>query len=184
MLDEKNKEILRLLQKDGRMSLSQIGEKIGMSHVSVRERLRKLEDEILEIKPAVDFEELDYRLTFVFVEAENDDVREDIIKIYRDCPRTMFISKITGEYNLLTIMFAENQNVQESELGQCAVRSHPGIRRSEVIIGESPIKPDHVQFNPPKADRETTPCGRNCSECQRYKEGKCIGCPATKHYKD
>lgn len=184
MVDEKDREILRLLQKDGRMSLSQIGEKIDMSHVSVRERLKKLKDEMLQIKPTVDFEEIGYRLTYVFVEAENDEVREEIIGIYRECPRTIFLSKITGEYNLLAIMFAENQDVQESELGQCAVRTHPGIRRSEVIVGESPIKPSHVQFDLPKADREITPCGENCSECQRYKENKCIGCPATKHYKN
>ena len=184
MLDEKDREILRLLNEDGRMSLSKIGEEIGMSHVSVRERLKKLEDEILQVNPTVDFEEMGYRLTFVFVEAENDEIREEIIGVYRECPRTIFLSKITGEYNLLAIMFAENQDVQESELGQCAVRTRPGIRRSEVIVGESPIKPDHVQFNPPKSDREITPCGENCLACQRYKENKCIGCPATKHYKD
>ncbi len=183
MFDETDEEILRLLQKDGRMSLSKIGEEIGMSHVSVRERMKKLEDEILQINPALDFEELEYRLTLLFIEAEDDDVREDLIEVYRDCPRTIFLTKITGEYNLLAIMLAENQNVQESELGQCSIRTQPGIRRSEVIIGEPPIKPDHVQYTPSKNDGELAPCGPDCSKCQRYKRKKCLGCPATKYYR-
>lgn len=182
-MDEKDKEIVRLLRKDGRMSYSKIGEEVDMSHVSVRKRLKNLQDEILEINPALDFEELGYRLTFIFVEAKNDKVREDIIEVYQDCPRTIFLSKITGEYNLLAVMFAENQDVQESELGQCAVRTQPGIRRSEVVVGESPIIPKNIQYTPPDTSEEKAPCGPDCSECERYKEGKCLGCPATVHYR-
>ncbi|MFW6117773.1 MAG: Lrp/AsnC family transcriptional regulator, partial [Thermoproteota archaeon] len=181
--DEKDKKILQLLQKDGRISLSKMGEEIGLSHVSVRRRLKKLEDEVLEISPSLNFGDLGYRLTLVFVEAEDEDVRQELIREYHECPRIIFLTKITGEYNLLAIMFAENQNVQESELGQCAIRTHPGIRRSKVITAEYPLKPEYIPYTPPKNNRETAPCGPNCSECQRYIEGKCLGCPATKHYK-
>ncbi|MHA1658694.1 MAG: AsnC family transcriptional regulator [Promethearchaeota archaeon] len=182
-LDDKDEMILQLLQKDGRMSLSDIGREIGMSHVSVGKRIKKLEKEILKITPALNFKKLGYKLSIVFVEAKNDIVRETLITLYKDCPRTIFLTKTTGDYNILTIMLAENSDVQESELGQCAIRIHSGIRRSKVITGEVPIKPNFIQCTPPERNRETAPCGPNCAKCKRYQEEKCLGCPATKHYK-
>ncbi len=184
MLDDKDKEILQLLQKDGRMSLSEIGEKIGMSHVAVRKRMKKLQEEVLQINPALNFEKLGYRLTLISIEAKDDEVRNELIEIFRECPRTIFLLKITGEYNLLAIMLAENQNVQESQTGQCAIRTHPGIRRSEINIGEVPIKPKNIQYAPPLKNKKTAPCGEICDQCQRYQEEKCLGCPSTKYYRE
>ena len=44
-MDETNKAILRLLRDNGRMPFSEIGEKIGISRVAVKKRVKKLEDE-------------------------------------------------------------------------------------------------------------------------------------------
>ncbi|MHA1149037.1 MAG: AsnC family transcriptional regulator [Promethearchaeota archaeon] len=183
-MDNKDKKILRLLQKDGRMSLSEIGEEIGMSHVSVGKRLNKLRESILKIAPMLNFKMLGYRVTIVLVEAKNDVVRETLMRLYENCPRTIFLTKITGDYNLLTIMLAENIDVQESELGQCAIRIHSGIRRSKVITGEVPVKPKYIPCIFPDMRRDKAPCGPNCSECKRYLEEKCLGCPATKYYRN
>ncbi|MBS3815387.1 MAG: AsnC family transcriptional regulator [Hadesarchaea archaeon] len=183
MLDEKDKEILQLLQKDGRISLSKIGEEIGMSHVAVRKRMKKLREEILQINPALNFEELDYRLTLLSIEAKDDEVREELIETFQDCPRIVLLLKTTGEYNLLAVMLAENQNVQESQTGQCAIRTHPGIRRSEINIGEVPVRPENIQYTPPLKNKNTAPCGEKCDKCQRYLEEKCLGCPSTRHYR-
>lgn len=183
MLDDKDKEILHLLQENGRMSLSKIGEEIGMSHVAVRKRMKNLQDELLQVNPALNFEKLGYRLTLISIEAKDDEVRDELVETFQDCPRTILLLKTTGEYNLLAVMLAENQNVQESQMGQCAIRTHPGIRRSEINIGEVPIKPKNIQYAPPLENKKTAPCGENCDQCQRYLEEKCLGCPATKHYR-
>ena len=42
-IDETNKEILRLLKDNGRMSFTEIGEKLGISRVAVKKRVEKLE---------------------------------------------------------------------------------------------------------------------------------------------
>ncbi|KXB07459.1 hypothetical protein AKJ51_01320 [candidate division MSBL1 archaeon SCGC-AAA382A20] len=183
-MDDKDKEILQLLQENGRMSLSKIGEEIGMSHVAVRKRMKKLQKEILRVNPALNFEKLGYRLTLISIETENDEVREELVETFQDCPRTILLLNTTGEYNLLAVMLAENQNVQESQMGQCAIRTHPGIRRSEINIGEAPIKPKNIQYAPPLKNKKTAPCGENCNQCQRYLEEKCIGCPATQYYRE
>ncbi|KXB05464.1 hypothetical protein AKJ50_00925 [candidate division MSBL1 archaeon SCGC-AAA382A13] len=182
-MDDTDKKILQLLQKNGRMPLSKIGEKIGMSHVAVRKRMKKLQKELLQINPTLNFEKLNYRLTLISIETKNDKVREELIETFQNCPRTILLLKTTGEYNLLAIMLAENQNVQESEAGKCAIRTHPGIRKSEVNTGEAPIKPKNTQYTPPLTNKKTAPCGENCNQCQRYTEEKCLGCPATKYYR-
>jgi len=33
-------------------------------------------------------------------------------------------------------------------------------------------------------DAEKAPCSKDCVNCGRYTSGWCIGCPATKHYKN
>lgn len=184
MLDDKDKEILQLLQENGRMSLSKIGEEIGMSHVAVRKRMKKLQKEMLQVNPALNFEKLGYRLTLISIETENDEVRDELVETFQDCPRTILLLNTTGEYNLLAVMLAENQNVQESQMGQCAIRTHPGIRRSEINIGEVPIKPKNIQYTPPLENKKTAPCGENCNQCQRYLGEKCLGCPATQYYRE
>ena len=42
-IDDKDNEIVNLLLQDSRMSYSEIGERIGMTHTSVRKRIANLE---------------------------------------------------------------------------------------------------------------------------------------------
>ena len=44
IIDDLNKDILRLLRDNGRMSFTEIGEKVGISRVAVMKRVKKLED--------------------------------------------------------------------------------------------------------------------------------------------
>ena len=43
-IDDTNKDILRLLKDNGRMSFTEIGEKLGISRVAVKKRITKLEE--------------------------------------------------------------------------------------------------------------------------------------------
>ena len=42
-IDEKDKEILRILRKEGRITLTELGKRVGLSPASVKSRLEKLE---------------------------------------------------------------------------------------------------------------------------------------------
>ncbi len=44
LMDDTNKDILRLLRKNGRMSFTEIGNQLGISRVAVKKRVEKLED--------------------------------------------------------------------------------------------------------------------------------------------
>ena len=43
-IDDTNRDILRLLKHNGRMSFTEIGEELGMSRVAVKKRVTKLEE--------------------------------------------------------------------------------------------------------------------------------------------
>lgn len=43
-MDDTNKEILKFLEMNGRMSFTEIGEKLGLSRVAVKKRVTKLEE--------------------------------------------------------------------------------------------------------------------------------------------
>ena len=43
-IDDTNKDILRLLRDNGRMSFTEIGESLGLSRVAVKKRVKKLEE--------------------------------------------------------------------------------------------------------------------------------------------
>ena len=44
VIDDTNKEILRLLRQDGRMSFTDIGKELGLSRVAVKKRVTRLEE--------------------------------------------------------------------------------------------------------------------------------------------
>ncbi len=44
VIDDTNKEILRLLRQDGRISFTDIGKELGLSRVAVKKRVAKLEE--------------------------------------------------------------------------------------------------------------------------------------------
>ena len=62
VLDEINRELVDLLQVDGRMSYRELGERIGLTAPAVAERVRKLEaagadyvvDSVAELPAALD----------------------------------------------------------------------------------------------------------------------------------
>jgi Lrp/AsnC family leucine-responsive transcriptional regulator len=63
-LDDINRDLLDLLQVDGRMSYKDLGERIGLTAPAVAERIRKLEDAgvISGYRAVVDYEALGFPL--------------------------------------------------------------------------------------------------------------------------
>ncbi|MCF2136121.1 MAG: Lrp/AsnC family transcriptional regulator [Candidatus Thorarchaeota archaeon] len=184
-IDNIDKEIISILLKDGRKSLSEIGNKLGMSHVAVSKRLDKMINEnILRVTAGVNAEKLDIKILFMGIETESSEVADRILKKYRDCPRLLVLSPVTGRYNLFAVMVVEDTWSLESVVGTCSMRTEPGVRKSESWFGNAPLVPEFlpVDLAPAHKKDDTTPCGRKCYECSRYEMGKCVGCPPTKEY--
>ena len=62
-MDDTNKDILRILKDNGRMSFTEIGKKLGISRVAVQKRVKKMEDEgIIRGYKAVIYREDHYKM--------------------------------------------------------------------------------------------------------------------------
>ncbi|NHI83617.1 MAG: Lrp/AsnC family transcriptional regulator [Candidatus Thorarchaeota archaeon] len=186
-MDNVDKKLVSILQRNGRKTLSEIGEELDMTHVAVSKRLHKLinDKKLVHITAGINAEMLDIKLLFMGIETENMEIAEHIKKKYKNCPRLVMLAPVTGRYNLFAVLVVEDTWSLESIIGTCSMRTEPGVRKSESWFGNAPAMPQYLGINlaPGEGDESKTPCGRNCGRCVRYNENKCVGCPPTLHYK-
>ncbi len=185
-MDNVDKQLVTLLQQDGRKSLSEIGKKLDMSHVAVSKRLDKLVDgNRIHVTAGVNAEELDVKLLFMGLEVDNIDVAERIKEKYQHCPRLLMLAPVTGSYNLIAIMAAQDTWSLQSIVGTCSMRTEQGVRRSESWFGNAPIVPTFLQLQlaPEATNGSKAPCKADCATCKRYIDEKCVGCPPTSVYR-
>ncbi|HIE24317.1 MAG TPA: AsnC family transcriptional regulator [Candidatus Korarchaeota archaeon] len=183
-MDRIDLSIIEELRKDGRLSLSALGRKIGMSHVAIRRRINKLiEGKIMRVSTELNVKAFEFKFAFVMMEVETYEKLTELVNTYTNCPRTLMILHCMGGFNLLAMMWAEDDNTLKSVLDSCSIRTREGVRRSEVCVGEL-LHPEYLSIPiVSSSDLEISPCGLDCSKCRRYREEKCIGCPATRRYK-
>ncbi len=182
-MDEIDRKIISILQRDGRAKLQSIAKETGLSTMGVKKRLEKLIKNDIKIKALVNVKNV--ILAIVAMEIEDADSLREIIEKFRDCPRIVRFFVTTGGYNLFAIIWVEDFHTLESvSLERCSLRAQRGIRRFEIY----PVQ--EVHYDPfidikVVADKELeeAPCGVHCGTCVRYTENRCSGCPATKFYR-
>jgi Lrp/AsnC family transcriptional regulator for asnA, asnC and gidA len=185
-LDNVDKQLVTLLQEDGRKSLSEIGKKLKMSHVAVSKRLDKLvKEKKVHVTAGVNAEELDVKLLFMGLEVDNIEVADRIREKYKHCPRLLMLAPVTGSYNLMAVMAAQDTWSLQSIVGTCSMRTEEGVRRSESWFGNAHIVQTYLQLNlaPKSANGSKTPCKTDCGSCKRFLDDKCVGCPPSSVYR-
>ncbi|MFX1295448.1 MAG: hypothetical protein ACFFD2_11450 [Promethearchaeota archaeon] len=183
-LDTRNKNLINLLQEDGRNSLTGLGQIMNLSHVSIQKRLKKLcEKKQIHISANLSSKELELYFAVILVEVDSYKQLKALMEKYSECPRLVFFGTMTGAYNVISIIAAENQNILQSVINVCSMRSEPGLRRSDVFIIDIPLKPQYIPFKiPMEGEAEVGKCGTKCEQCERYLNNACVGCPGTKWY--
>jgi DNA-binding Lrp family transcriptional regulator len=147
---------------------------------------RLLKRGIIKVSALLNPEQLQLTAAVVLLEIESAQAMHSLLERFKECPRVVHIFTTLGGYNLIALVVAENQETLESiSVEKCSLRSSEGIRRSEFYpIGNILYSPylairEHLTHK----DRTTTPCNVDCRPCNRYKAGKCVGCPAASYYK-
>ncbi len=183
-LDQKNKKLINLLQENGRNSFTGLGKLLNLSHVSIQKRLKKLvEKEKIHIAANLSSSKFEIAFAIILVEVDSYQQLKNLIEKFSKCPRLVFFGTMTGAYNVISIIAAENPEVLQSVINVCSMRNEPGLRRSEVFIIDLPLKPEFLNLQIPlKGELKEAQCGSNCEECERHQEKICVGCPGTKWY--
>ncbi len=183
-LDSLDKRVVKELQEDGRLSLVELGRRVGLSHVAVGRRLSKLiERGVVKVQANLGVKQLGLRLLIVLIEVESRNVLDKLCEVFSRCPRMLVLSTLIAGFNLMALMAAEDERVVESITTCCAVRDAPGIKRTEVYLAGNVVLPSHLPLRVAVEQGDVAPCGRECHACSRFKEERCPGCPSVKGYR-
>ncbi|MEM1508688.1 MAG: Lrp/AsnC family transcriptional regulator [Thermofilaceae archaeon] len=110
IVDEKDLEIIKLLEENARMPLTRIAEKIGMSDVAIRKRLKRLEDDgiIRAYRLRLDHAKLGYRARAIIgfnVEAGR---LLEVVRSLSGNPNTKFLAITSGDHMVIVDYWAKD----------------------------------------------------------------------------
>jgi DNA-binding Lrp family transcriptional regulator len=186
-MDEVDRKIIAQLQTDGRTSLEELSKLTGYTSMGTKKRLQKLLNQgTIHISASLNPSQLKLLPAIVMLEMESAQAMQNLIKRFEKCPRVINIFKTIGGYNLIALVVAENQDTLESiSVEKCSLRSSLGIRRSEFYpISDTDYSPFlQIRQNLAHKEKAVAPCNVDCNSCSRYETLKCVGCPASCHYK-
>ena len=181
-MDEIDRKIISILQRDGRETLQSIAREVGLSAMGVKKRLKRMGRRV-KIKALLNTEDLILAIIAMDVES-GEDVRR-IIEKFRRCPRIIRFFVTTGSYNLFALIWVDDYHTLESvSLERCSLRSQKGIRRFDIFPVQEVHYEPFLDINVVvKRNMEVAPCGVRCNVCERYREMRCVGCPSTRFYR-
>jgi DNA-binding Lrp family transcriptional regulator len=117
--DEIDREILRLLQADGRISNAQIARQVGLSAPATHARVRRLEETgvIRQYATLLDRETIGFDMVCfinVSLQLHQFDAIERFKELVQDMPEVLECHHITGEFDyLLKAVFRNRDELQE-----------------------------------------------------------------------
>jgi len=133
-LDQLDREIIRLLQYDGRMPFTQIAEKVGVSEGTVRRRVTQLIDSgIMQIVGVVEPQFLGWgsaAMVGVSVEVgEIDSVADQIASF----PEVSYLFMASGEFDLFVEIYCKNREAFVSFLNS-KLHHIPGVKGTRTFM--------------------------------------------------
>ncbi len=141
-LDDKDRRILSLVQRDGAMAQAQMAKKVGLSTAAVNERLKKLEvSGVLRRWTAiVDPKAVGATVTaFVEVFFEHPRFETGFIERVKRLDEVLECHHITGEFSLLLkLRTTDMESLQELLLSQLS--SQEGVRQTRTVMALSTVK--------------------------------------------
>jgi Lrp/AsnC family leucine-responsive transcriptional regulator len=132
MLDNIDIEILKILQKDGRSSASDIGKSVGLSVPAVGDRIKKLTDKgIIERFSAIlNHKNAGLDLTaYVFIVSEHSDHYDKFVENANTCEAVMECHSITGAGSHILKVRVKNSQALEDLLYE--IQNWPGVSRTQ-----------------------------------------------------
>ncbi len=185
VLDDIDKAIIAAMAENARISFTEIGDKIGLSHVSIRERFLKLiKSGAIKTVAAINPETLGIELSYILIKTDGITTTRKIVEKYKNCPRILKISTVMGEYDIVALVYGEDKRQLEITLGNCIMKESKGIKQKSVLTIGQHVEPHFVHIRPvDELENEGKLCKMDCEHCEEYLHGACYGCPASKIYR-
>ncbi len=179
-LDDKDRMIIAIFERDPGIAQAEIAHQVGLSQPTVGARILKLRQSgVITSTVGMDLKRIGLNRAKVDMTTQDSN---DIINHFLKCPYFMNGRIVSGQKNLTLLFAAEDIGTIEAVVDK-HLRSNPAVTNVDMGIIVSSvkdvIKPVKMGFE----KQDISPCGSNCLECQYYQTERCIGCPATTHYK-
>ena len=134
-IDNTDREILDLLQEDGRIAASHIADKLDISIPTVTERIKKLQDSgiIQGIHAVLDPKKLDLAMSaLITVISESSIHYKKFIQSVKKTPEVIQCFSTTGNGSHSLLVVTQNSNTLEQLLRN--IQSWPGVIRTETQL--------------------------------------------------
>jgi Lrp/AsnC family leucine-responsive transcriptional regulator len=141
-LDAKDRNILSLIQRDGKMSQALIAQRVGLSTAAVNERLKKLDQSgvIRRFTALVDPRAVGVQVTaFIEVFIEHPRYEEPFIQRILELDEVQECHHITGEFSvLLKVRVRDMESLQRLVISQ--LNGAEGVRQTRTVMVLSTVK--------------------------------------------
>ena len=133
-MDELDKKIIGILQRDGRASNAKIARQLGVSEGTIRRRVKRLiEDAAIQVLALLDPSKLGY-ITEAIVALQVDAGKiEDVAAELASAPEAMNVSITTGAFDVFAWVALPSPEALHGFL-QSTVGNIAGVRRSETFM--------------------------------------------------
>ena len=125
-MDDKDKEIIKILKEDGRAGYIDIGKRIGLSEGAVRKRIKTLTDSGVLRKFTVKVGVAEGAEAIALLSVSPALPTQEVSRRIREIPNVETIYEVTGEYDIVAVISGLNV----VEVNECIEK----IRRVEGII--------------------------------------------------
>ena len=140
-MDDKDKLILSLLQKNGRMTASEMAGEVDLSVPAVTERIRKLTEGgvLKDFRAVLDAKKVDYDVTaYILLDMSSSSSYGDMVQYAQDNDEVLECHSITGEGSHILKVRTHDTSSLESLLRN--IQSWPGVVRTHTMIVMSTFK--------------------------------------------
>jgi DNA-binding Lrp family transcriptional regulator len=179
-IDDTDRKMLYLLSEQPGISQAELSERLKISQPAVSLRMRKLEERgILARLIGTDIKKA--QLFLGKVDLTTNDVPK-VLEVLEKCPLFLNCFLTSGRHNMTCLLVGENIRSIMSCVDS-RLRKNLPVENLEFDLIVTPTRPLVVPVKPMMEKQETTPCGADCSACDFYTSERCLGCPASVHYK-
>lgn len=134
MLDKIDREIIALLQYDGRLPYTQIAGELGITEGAVRRRVGRLtENGILQIVGIVEPHDLGWHeAAMIGITVQSDRIAE-VAQTIAQLPEISYLFQAAGEFDLFAEVFCKDREHFVTFLNE-KLHKIPGVQRSQAFM--------------------------------------------------
>lgn len=127
-------KILSLLQEDGRQSVRELADKLGVSATTIGKRLEQLEEDgvLRGITADIDYEKMGYAYLAVTRLKVQGDSFSEVFPLLLNYPQLSEIFEITGDYDILVIGHYRDRTEMNSIIKE--IQREPAILETNTSI--------------------------------------------------